>query len=104
MPDLWLLLALQAITLVGGALAGALALAIGGAGGLSVLKKRLDVQDAKVERIDERITHEVKSRAGLKAVQKRTDADVAAEALQRLAGDTPDVPRPSHVRPSVIGR
>jgi len=96
--DLWSLLALQAITLLGGFLAGALALALGGAGGIKVLRTRQASLKDAVERIDERITHEVKSRAGRAAVAARSDKELTAEAHQRLGA--PD-PSPNGKRPSV---
>ncbi len=96
--DLWSLLALQAITLIGGLLAGAIALAVGGAGGLKVLRSsQARLKDA-VERIDERISHEVKQRAGRAAASARSDKELTQEAHERLA-----VPNPSSTskRPSV---
>ncbi len=87
--DLWSLLALQAITLIGGLLAGAIALAIGGAGGIKVLRtSQTRLKDA-VERIDERITHEVKTRAGRASAAARTDKELTQEAQERLGGPTP---------------
>ncbi len=96
--DLWSLLALQAITLIGGLLAGAIALALGGAGGLKVLRTRQKSLKDAVERIDERITHEVKTRAGRASATARTDKELSQEAQERLGGSNP--PQTSK-RPSV---
>jgi len=100
--EIWSLLALQAITLLGGLIAGAIALAIGGAGGLKVLRTSQSRLKDAVERIDERITHEVKTRAGRAAATARGDArgdkELTAEAHERLGGATP--PNTSK-RPSV---
>ncbi len=87
--DLWSLLALQAITLIGGFLAGAIALALGGAGGIKVLRTRQASLKDAVERIDERITHEVKTRAGRAAASARTDKDLTQEAHERMGAATP---------------
>jgi len=96
--EIWSLLALQAITLLGGLLAGAIALAVGGAGGLKVLRtSQTRLKDA-VERIDERITHEVKSRAGRAAAAARGDKELTQEAHDRLGAPNP---APTSKRPSV---
>jgi len=96
--DIWSLLALQAITLIGGLLAGAVALAVGGAGGLKVLRTRQASLKDAVERIDERITHEVKTRAGRASASARGDKELTQEAQERLGGAAP---QQSSKRPSV---
>ncbi len=96
--NIWSLLALQAITLLGGIIAGAIALSIGGAGGLKVLRTRQASLKDAVERIDERITHEVKTRAGRAAATARSDKDLTQEAHERLGAPNPS---PTSQRPSV---
>ena len=101
--DLWLVLGLQAITLLGGVIAGAVALTLGGAGGLRSLRTRQDGLADAVERIDERITHEVKARASKAAVASRTDKELHEEAQRTLAAGNATSP---NQRPSVasLGR
>lgn len=98
MMDIWLLIAMQAIALVGGAITGALALALGGMGGLRSLRTRQDALTNKLELIDGRITHEVKARASKAGVKARTDTELVQEAMTRI-GDTPAVGNTN--RPSV---
>jgi len=101
MVDWSLILAVLVVSLFGGAITGAVCLAIGGLGVTRNLSQRLgEVEDA-TERTGERITREVKTRAGLTAVAKRTDADVKREAAEVLAGN--QQPHASR-RPSVVGR
>lgn len=96
--DIWLFLGLQLIALLGGAIAGGIALALGGAGGLRSLRIAQKQLHADNERIDERITREVKTRASIAAKAVRSDADLAAEAHQLLnQGGVAQIPN----RPSV---
>lgn len=104
MPEIWLFLGLQAIALVGGAITGGIALALGGAGGLRSLRTAQKQVQQDLDRVDDRITREVKTRASLAAKATRSDAELTAEAQQRL-GDGPPSLR-SDQRPSVahLGR
>lgn len=100
MPSLWYVIALQVVVLCGGMLAGAVALAIGGAGGIRALSRRLDIQENASGDLNDRITREVKARAGRASAEKRTDADLAAEARNVLASAGPTTgPR---ARPSAL--
>ncbi len=98
MVDIWLFLGLQLIALLGGAIAGGIALALGGAGGLRSLRIAQKQLGADNERIDERITREVKTRASLAAKATRTDAELTAEA-QKALGEVSVAP--TNQRPSV---
>ncbi len=102
MPDVWSLLALQLVAFVGGMVSGAIALALGGLGGQRILRNAVADIKAAVERTDERITREVKTRAGSAGVQKRTEQDTRAEA-ERLLAENRDRPlgQPG-VRPKVV--
>lgn len=82
MPDIWYVLAIQVVALVGGMLAGAIALAIGGAGGIRALSKRLESVENHTDDLGTRITKEVKSRAGAAGARARhgSDAELLAEA------------------------
>lgn len=84
MVDWSLIVAVLVVALLGGAIIGAVSLAIGGMGVTRMLGQRLSEMEATVERTDERITREVKTRAGLTAASKRTDADVRKEAEAHL--------------------
>lgn len=99
MVDWSLILAVLMVSLLGGALTGAVALVIGGLGVTRGMARRLGKLEDQTERTDDRITREVKTRAGLAAVAKRSDADVKREAEALLSGNTqPSAER----RPSVI--
>lgn len=61
-------------------------MAIRGLGGISALQSRQIVLTTRVEAIDERITREVKTRAGLASATKREEeASVLEQATQLLA-------------------
>lgn len=102
MPDLWTFAALQLVALLGGALTGAVALLIGGAGAHRAIVRRLDEAENAIDDQSVRITKEVKQRAGLAGAAKRaqTDAEVRVEAEQRLATErapqTQGRPSPLH--------
>jgi len=85
MIDWSLILAVLVVALLGGALTGAVSLAIGGLGVTRHLNQRMGELESATERTDERITREVKTRAGHAAATKRSDADVKREATERLA-------------------
>ncbi len=101
--DFWLFLALQVVALVGGSLTAAVSLAIGGLGGIKMLRTDLQAVIGALEQVDKRITREVKTRAGEKgaaAARDRTEAEIRAEAAERLAQE----PGPGRQgqRPSVV--
>lgn len=102
MVDWSLIVAVLVVALIGGAVTGAVALAIGGLGVTRRMSRRIGKIEDATERIGERITREVKTRAGLAAVSKRTDADVKREAEERMAGN-PQSPA-LRQRPSVVSR
>jgi len=83
-------------------LLGACWVALRGLGGISALRIGHNELQAGLERIDERITREVKTRAGLaRAELAIEEADIATQAQQVLAVQAPNVtqmPRPSRVR------
>ncbi len=101
MVDWSLILAVLVVSLLGGAITGAVSLAIGGLGVTRRISRRIAKVEDETERTDERITREVKTRAGLTAVTKRTDADVKREAEAQL-GSEPQPP--ASRRPLVVGR
>jgi len=99
----WSLLAIPLVALVGGFLAGATALALGGGGAIRNLAKRLDHAEDGIERIDSKLTSEIKRRVGAKGVEaRRSAADIQDEAAQRIidGNQGPAAPR----RPSIVGR
>ncbi len=101
MPDIWYVIALQVIALVGGMLAGAVALAIGGAGGIRMLSKRLEIVENHTDDLGSRITKEVKSRAGTlgAAARKTSDADLLAQVHEANAASQAP---PAGKRPSPL--
>jgi len=100
MVDWMLILAVLVVSLLGGAITGAVSLAIGGVGVSRMLSQRMGDVEATTERTNERITREVKVRAGDASATKRTDATVKAEAQALLAA----TPVAGSKRPSVLGR
>ncbi len=99
MVDWSLITAVLVVALLGGAITGAASLLIGGLGGARLLDQRMGDLEALGERTNERITREVKQRAGDASVAKRTDADVRGEALALQAKVTPQkTGRPSIAR------
>ena len=108
--DIWSILAIQAVALLGGAITGALALFLGGAGSVRVITTRLNLLEEAVDHTDSRLTKEVKSRAGQVAADKRqrtaTVEEQAQEYLESTSGERIPVrglPRASK-RPSVVNR
>ena len=103
MLDWSLIVAVLVVSLVGGAITGAVALAIGGLGATSVLRQRLAETSAAVERTDERITREVKKRAAEVGVEAREAKSAEAKAAEYLAehGAQPG-PQGVAARPSVL--
>jgi len=99
--DWSLIVAVLVVSLVGGAITGAVALALGGMGGIRVLSMRIDEIGAGLERTDERITREVKTRAAEAGVKVREVKSASAQAQEFLADSEPAKPAG---RPSVIGR
>jgi len=90
LPDMWYLLAIQVIALVGGMIAGAIALAIGGAGGIRALSKRLEIVENHADDLGTRITKEVKSRAGTlgAATRARSNAELLADVHEAKAASS----------------
>ncbi len=101
MVDWSLILAVLVVSLLGGAITGAVSLAIGGLGVTRRISRRIGKIEDQTERTDDRITREVKTRVGLAAVSKRTEADVKREAEARLASEPQS---PASRRPVVAGR
>ncbi len=99
MVDWSLIVAVLVVALFGGAITGAVSLALGGLGVTRQLNKRMGDLEVANERTDDRVTREVKTRAGQAAVAKRTDADVKQEAALLLATKSP---ARTTARPSVI--
>lgn len=85
MVDWSLIVAVLVVALLGGAITGAVSLAIGGMGVTRGLRTRVDQLQERTERTNERITREVKTRAGDAATAKRTDAQVREEAIKLQA-------------------
>lgn len=103
MLDWSLIVAVLVVSLVGGAITGAVALAIGGLGATSVLRQRLAETQATVERTDERITREVKKRAaevGVEARERKSAEAQAAEYMAQHGAQAPSVD--ASQRPSVV--
>lgn len=100
MVDWSLIVAVLLVSLIGGAITGAVSLAIGGMGVLRGLGQRIADVESTTERTNERITKEVRVRASTDTISKRTDADVKSEA-ERLLASTPSG---ASKRPSVVGK
>lgn len=100
MVDWSLIAAVLLVSLIGGAITGAVSLAIGGMGVLRGLGRRVADIESTTERTNERITKEVRVRSAAETNTKRTDATVKAEAEQMLAS----TPATGSKRPSVLGR
>jgi len=101
MLDWSLIVAVLVVSLIGGAITGAVALAIGGVGVNRVLRQRISETEAAVERTDERITREVKKRAadiGVETREKKSAEAQAAEFMAQNPAAPSDKPRPSVVR------
>jgi len=98
MVDWSLIAAVLLVALVGGAITGAVSLAIGGMGVLRGLGQRISDVESDTERTNERITKEVRVRASTDVVAKRTDATVKAEAERLLATN----PATGSKRPSAL--
>lgn len=99
----WISLALLAIAVL--VLLGACWVAVRGLGGISTLRSEVMVLRTGLERCDERITREVKTRAGdASAVKREEDRTILEQAHDRLADIANVVPldtrpkRPIRVR------
>ena len=109
MVDPWLVIGYLLISFIGGAVTGAIALIIGGAGSLRVLAKRLNVLEERQDDLEDNLGREVKKRASAKGVEARRttkEAEAEAQAVLAAAGNPiglPANPHPSQ-RPSTIGR
>lgn len=81
---------LALFALVGGALSGVVSLLLGGAGAIRQLNSRVRELEDFAEATDQRITREVKARAGRRSAEKRAEApgqgDLLSEAESLLAG------------------
>jgi len=104
MLDWSLIVAVLVVSLIGGAITGAVALAIGGLGATSVLRQRLAETEAAVERTDERITREVKKRSAEVGVEARKAKSAETQAADYLAENPAQPPPTGATRPSVVRR
>lgn len=99
MIDWSLIVAVLVVALIGGAITGAVSLAIGGMGVTRGLRTRVDQLQERTERTNERITREVKTRAGDAATTKRTDAQLREQAIKMQSESVQDVnKRPTPLR------
>ena len=109
MVDPWLVIGYLLIAFMGGAVTGAIALIIGGAGSLRVLAKRLNLLEERQDELEDGLGREVKKRASAKGVEARRttkEAEAEANAVLAAAGNPiglPANPYRSH-RPTVHGR
>jgi len=102
--DVWSLIGFVVISWLGGAVAGAVALILGGAGSLRVLARRLNVLEERQDTTEDRLTSEVKKRASEKGVSaRRTAAQVTKEAEEVLE-DNRNRPLGLVGRPSTMDR
>jgi len=100
--DIWSILALQVVALLGGALTGGAALVLGGAGSMRVLTRRMELLEELADHTAERITSEVKKRASQAAVEKREKAaSVEQQAAEILDAAKKPLSSPAK-RPSVV--
>ena len=84
---LWLFAQLV-VAAVGGLIAAGIWLALGGLGAISNLKKRTEVLDDEVKRLNDRVSRDQKTRAALIAVEARTEAkSIKDEATLHLASN-----------------
>ena len=107
--EIWLSLVIFLLALCGGALIGGTALALGGVGSLRVLLRRLETLEGRQDDLSDKMTTEVKKRAGLAGVQAqkdaRTNADAVREAAEVLAANGQQLGPPTAAdrrRPSVV--
>ena len=100
--DAWTAAAASMLALSVFLLLGACWVSLRGMGGISALRIHLKETQATLERIDERITREVKSRAGIAAAEKRDDEKTllqqAHEQLTVPATNVEQLRRPSAVK------
>ena len=107
MPELsgWWILALTLVIFVTNAGTAGLWLTLGGLGGQRQLLRAYKALKDDLDRVDERITREVRARAGQKGQEKRQEArSLEAEARDRLEDPSRPLegskqpPRPSLIR------
>ena len=98
MPDTWLFFAFLLVAVLSGAATGVLSLLIGGVGGQWALTRRVKLTEERLEDVNDRITKEVKRRAGeagvearAKSPKKLAEEHLAAAAIQRPAATRPSV-------------
>jgi len=96
MPSLYIAIGLNCIAVL--LLLGACWVAIRGLGGISALKSEVIVLTTALEACQERITREVKTRAGLagaeKAAEERSILEQAQAQLLKANGEPPFAGRP----------
>lgn len=90
------------VAAVGGLIAAGIWIAVGGLGAISNLKKRTEVLEDELTRVDNRLSRDQKTRSADRAVAARTEArsikDVARDFLSD--NDTPTVVRmPGRAKP-----
>lgn len=78
-------------------------MAIRGLGGISALRIELKEAQAGLERIDERITREVKTRAGLARAEIAAEEKDVLQQSKAILAENPDV-TPIRQRPSRLMR
>jgi len=93
--EIWTLLGFVVVAVLSGAVTAGLAVLIGGVGGLSAVIRRINLLEHKVNDTDDRITKEVKTRAGLKAVEAKANRRSAEQiAQEHLDANPVDSGRP----------
>lgn len=99
MEAIWISLAVLVVSVLSGALTAGLVMAIGGAGVLRAMHRRLVLAEERIEDTDDRISREVKRRAADKGVEARKVS--AKEQAEAYLSQVPVAPTG---KPSVIER
>ena len=96
---IWELLGYLMVSIGSGVVTGAACVVIGGVGGLSVVIRRINLLEQKLDDTDSRITREVKTRASHAAVDAKAEQRTAKQiAEEHLANK----PAESGGRPTVV--
>ncbi len=99
--DIWLIAALILLTVAFQAFLAAAWVVIGGLGGQWRVNQALSRQAQELSRLDERLTRDQKTRAGVaRQAEAREAKSIEAQAAERLAAASPPTAAPG--RPSTL--
>lgn len=93
MVSIWTVIGLLVLSACTGMATAVVLVVMGVQGVMVALKERLESVETSLENVDRRLTTEVKARAGLKAVEARSEAKTVLEqASIRLATESAPTP------------